>query len=283
MRKKKIFFLFLPFIIYLFFASVSQFAENFKPKNFEHGFKKTYATQVSGLDYSQLDPILSQPFHYLGQGMQMTAFESADGNFVLKLFNPSRPLQKHWYLDWKNVKRLFSINGISYKWFQKDSRLEKLFFRHQIAFSVLREETGLLFVHLFPSDRISHFVHVTDKNGKKHILSLNTTPFVLQKKAVLAATYLDKLMQENKVEEAKEAIARIEQLFAKRLQLGITDKNQTMWNNYGFISNQPIQIDVGKIRIDPILLQQPAEEQKRILDNFHSWLSTRYPGLTGPI
>lgn len=255
------------------------FGDNFHARHFEHGFRKLYSTEVSGLDYSKLDQILNQPFHTLGQGEQMTALESADGQYVLKLFNPRVPLKTNWYLNWKHWKRTYSVRWISHEWLQTARRLEKMFKRHQIAFSVLREETGLLFVHLSPTDRISHFVHVLDKQNKRHILNLNKTPFVLQKKAILAADYLDKLVKENKITKAKEAVAQIEELFAKRLKLAITDQNQTMHNNYGFVDAKPIQIDIGKIQVDPILLQEPSAEQKRILDNFHNWLKLRYPSI----
>lgn len=206
----------------------------------------------------------------------MTALISADGNYVLKLFNPRIPKRGKWYLEWKNWKKTYSPKWMKREWFQTDKRLEKIFAQHKIAFSLLREETGLLFLHLAPSDRICHYVHVTDRSGKTHILNLNQTPFVLQKKAILAENYLSGLVQENKIAEAKEAIARIEQLFAKRLQVGITDPNQTMHNNYGFIDGRPIQIDVGRIRLDSGLA---SDEQKRILNNFHAWLSERFPSL----
>lgn len=274
-RKNWIFWIFLfPLVIHFSCVIFFHFGDHFHPRNFEHGFKKEYATEVPGLDYSQLDAILSQPFKQLGQGRQMTALISADGNYVLKLFNPREPKRGKWYLDWKHWKKTYSLKWIKREWFQTDARLEKIFTRHKIAFSLLRDETGLLFLHLAPSDKISHFVHVTDREGKTHILNLNQTPFVLQKKAILAESYLNTLVQENKIAEAKEAIARIEQLFARRLQVGITDPNQTMHNNYGFIDGTPIQIDVGRIRFDSDLANN---EQDRILNNFHTWLSERYP------
>jgi hypothetical protein len=278
MRSKNviIWILLFPLVIHFSCVIFFHFGDDFNPRHFEHGFKKEYATEVPGLDYSQLDPILTQPFKQLGRGRQMTALISADGNYVLKLFNPRVPKRGKWYLDWKHWKKTYSLKWIKQEWFQTDERLEKIFARHKIAFSLLRDETGLLFLHLTPSDKISHFVHVTDKRGKTHILNLNKTPFVLQKKAILAADYLNTLVQENKITEAKEAIARIEKLFARRIEVGITDPNQTMHNNYGFIDGRPIQIDVGRISFN----SEPAnDEQDRILNNFHTWLKQLYPSI----
>jgi hypothetical protein len=277
MRKNMLFFfLLLPIFFHLGCVIYFHFGETFKPRQFEHGFKKSYSTVVAGLDYSQLDSALCQRFTYLGRGLQMTAFISEDGNYVLKFFHPRIPLKSNWYLNWKNWKRTYSLKWISTNWFQTGRRLEKMFNRLKIAYSVLRDETGLVFIHLAPSDRVNHFVHVIDKQGKAHLMNLNQTPFVLQKKAMIASDYLDQLANENRVDELKEAITLIEQLFAKRLKLGITDPNQNMDINYGFVDGRPIQIDVGRIRSEPILLIEPEEEQKRILDNFHKWLSNRY-------
>jgi hypothetical protein len=273
MKKKWLLLLLIPLFAHLYTLFFVHFKDTFHPKDFEHGFEKSYSKSTSGLDYDQLDPIFSQPFHFLGSGKQMIAFESADGNYVLKLFNPMRPLKKQWYTRWKYWKRYSSLKWISREWFQKKARLKKLFLRHNLAFERLPEETGLLFVHLNPSKRVCHYVHLTDRKGKTHILALETTPFVLQKKAVLAATYLKQLDQKG----VMQAIYEMEKLFDKRLRVGITDRIQTMENNYGFVNGKPIQIDVGRIRFDPDLIDHPEEERERILSNFHAWVEGKLP------
>lgn len=272
-RKKWLFLLLIPLVTHLGCVIFFHFDENFQLRHFAHGFKKCYTTEVPGLDYSILNPILNQTFQQMGQGMQMTAFASADGKYVLKLFNP-RPLHsKKWY--WKNWTHTYSLKFITTQWFRKNQRLEKMFNRLKIAFTVMPEETGLVFVHLAQSDKVCHLVRLIDNNGKTHIVPLHQTPFVIQKRAIVAVDYFDELYKENRIEEIKQAIVRMEELFAKRLQLGITDRNQSMNINYGFIDGQPIQIDVGRIRIEEIA----ETEEKRILDNFHAWLRGRYPSI----
>jgi len=280
MRKRHLLWLlFLPIGLHVFSLFFLHFKDTIHSRDFEYGFDKLYAARVSGLDYSQLDSILSQPFHFLGQGKQMTAFESADGKYVLKFFNPMRPLKGKWYTSWKQWKKCTSLKWISHEWFQKKARLKKLFQRHRLAFDFLREETGLIFVHLFPSERINHLVHILDQKGKMHIFFLNTTPFVIQKKATLVPVYLNDLLRQNKLEEAKFAILQLQELFAKRLEVGVTDRIQTMENNYGFVKNKPIQIDIGRIQIDADLQKNSTEEKLRILGNFQDWLSKNYPEL----
>jgi len=269
-------FLFLLLGTHLYFVSYFHFGEKIHPRQFQHGFKKSYAVEILQQDFEQLDTILAQPFHQLGRGLQMTAFESADGKYVLKLFHPRIPRDFKWYLSWRNWKRTYSIKHINREWFQKGKRLEKMFRQLQIAHSVLRDETGPLFLHLSPSERIHHVVELIDKRGKGHQMALHETPFVLQKKAVIASAYLDGLANEGRVEELKEAVSKMEQLFAKRLRLAITDQNQNMDINYGFVDGKPIQIDVGSIKVDPTLLLDSKMEKRRIFDRFHHWLSERY-------
>lgn len=278
--KRTIFLILLfPFALHLFSLFFLHFDENFSSFDFEHGFHKDYSTEVSELDYSLLDTALNQPFHYLGHGKQMFAFVSEDEKYVLKLFNPMRPLKHEWYKELRYWKRYSSLNWISREWFHKKSRLRKFFRQHKLAYEHLKEETGLLFVHLSPSYRVNHFVHVTDNRGNKQILDLNRTPFVLQKKAILVPQYLQSLMQNNRNEEAQAAVAKLVQLLEKRIEKGITDRIQTMENNYGFVDGKPIQIDIGRIRLDPSLKVMPNQERERILSNFHYWLGEKFPDL----
>ncbi|MDN3506949.1 MAG: hypothetical protein P0S96_06940 [Simkaniaceae bacterium] len=259
----------IPFALHLFQLFFLHYDGNFAAKKFAHGFEKNYSQEVSDQDYSTLGTAVAQPYRFLGQGKQMIAFASEDNKYVLKFFNPMRPLKAKWYTNSKYWKRYSSLKWISREWLGKKARLKKLFVRHKMAFELLKDETGLLFVHLSPKKQVCHLVSLKDKKGKEHFVSLTDTPFILQEKAQLAASYFETLIQENKVEQAKEAIAAMETLFETRLKLGITDRIQTMENNYGFVDGKPIQIDVGRIRQDPELNYE--EEQERIIGNFRLW------------
>jgi len=278
-KKGLVFLLIFPVALHLFSLFFLHFNERFSPRDFSHGFREEYITDVEGLNTEQLDPIFAQPFHYLGRGKQMVALESADGKYVIKLFNPMRPQKRQWYRRWDLWKRYSSLKWISREWFQKKARLAKLFKRHKIAFEHLQNETGLLFVHLAPSEKVIHYLHMTDEKGKNHILTLADTPFVLQKKAILVPSYLQSLIEKGEEAKAEEAIHKLENLFAKRLALGISDRIQTMHNNYGFVGDEPIQIDVGRINIEEEFLENPEKEQARLVDNLHMWVDTRFPNL----
>lgn len=279
--KKIYFFLAIPFMTILlqlcnlFFWHVNQ--ATFIPKKFIHGFESSYSVKISGLDLSLLDSIFSQDFYFLGQGKQMIAFASQDGCFVLKLFYPMRPLKEKWYAHGKYWKEYFSLKWIFREQFQKKARLKKLFLRHKLAFEKLPEETGILFAHLSSCIDVSHTVTLFDKKGKKYFLNLTDTPFILQKKAILVPEYFASLFKQNAISEVKQAVTALENLLMRRLEEGITDRIQTMGNNYGFINAKPIQIDVGRIRFDEGLILAPEKEKTRVLTNFHTWLHTQFP------
>lgn len=262
-----------PLFLHLFSLFFLHFDGSFQGKNFTHGFDKTYAKEVSGLDFTQLDSILLQPYTYLGHGKQMVAFVSEDGRYVLKLFNPMRPLKKNWYTRWKYWQRYSSLKWISREWFGKKGRLEKLFRRHKIAFENLKEETGLIFVHLHPSKQVHHRICITTPKKGKEILDLTDTPFVIQERAVLVPQYLSQLSPE----EGKKAIAHLEAFFRKRTEKGLTDRIQTMENNYGFVGEKPIQIDFGRLRYEPEM--EKEQELRRIIDNLQRWVQDKFPTL----
>lgn len=263
----------IPFAVHLFQLFFLHYDGNFAAKKFAHGFEKSYSKEVLGQDFARLNQALAQPYRFLGQGKQMIAFVSEDDQYVLKFFNPMRPLKSKWYSNSKYWKRYSSFKWISREWLGKKARLKKLFVRHKMAYELLKNETGLIFVHLSPKKQICNLVSVKDKNGKEHFVSLTNTPFILQEKAQLAASYIETLIQENQVEQAQQALLAMESLFEKRLKLGITDRIQTMENNYGFVNGKPIQIDVGRIRQDPELKYE--EEKERILKNFRQWARTK--------
>lgn len=266
-----IFFVLAFHFIQLFFL---HFNGKIKPASFAHGFSPQYTQTVLGLDPSILDEIFNQPFYRLGMGKQMVAFVSEDQKYVLKLFNPMRPLQKKWYTKWKCWKEYSSLKWLKREWLGKTEKLKKLFKRHKIAYELLKDETGLEYVHLAPSKQVCHYMTVIDEKGKKIPFHLANTPFVLQKKATLVPIYLNGLIQTNRIEEAKIALKQIENLLEKRLEMKITDRIQTMYNNYGFVDDRPIQIDVGRIRICEAF--DVSEEKERIFKNFQTWAAEHY-------
>lgn len=252
------------------------FSENFHARDFAHGFDPSFSTSVESLDPTVLAPYISQTFTYLGHGKQMVAFESTDKQVVIKFFNPMRPLKPLWYKQLKLWIHYCTLKWITRERLHKKARLKKLFNRHKIAYEKIREETGLLYVHLSPSEKISQTLLLLDQKGRLHKVNLANTPFVLQTKAELAFQRFQRLLQTGNREEIERHIHELRTLFTKRAEAGITDRIQTLSNNYGFVGkHHAIQIDVGRIRYKEEIKLHPAEECERIFKSlqgvFNQW------------
>lgn len=89
--------------------------------------------------------ILSQPFYYLSSGTQCYAFVSQDGKYVIKFFKMHKILPKKWL---KDVPFSFFEK---YRWesiAKKQNGSLNIFKSFKDAYEQLREESGLIYLHL---------------------------------------------------------------------------------------------------------------------------------------
>ncbi|NGX47562.1 MAG: hypothetical protein K1000chlam3_00941 [Chlamydiae bacterium] len=219
--------------------------------------------------------IPSGPYAYLGHGKQSMVFESADQSHVLKLFYWKRPLRKRWYRKAENWLRFASPSWLI-KTAKKRGELKKLFTRYVWGFEDLRTETAIVHVH-FSKTKEPMPISLIDRNGKSHPLNLADFPFVLQKKIVLIPEYLDAKLRSGDILGAKQAIANLREYFARRIQMGYIDNPEVFAKNYGFIGDQPVQIDIGRFA-------KPAQfdvkkEQEKVFRNLDKYVRKHYPQL----
>lgn len=250
----------------------------FSPSDFHYSY--TFESENIPMSAALKDEArqhLNQKFVYLGCGKQMTAFESGDHQYVIKFFNPRAVVRERWFSDWDKFRRLCSLRWFSDNYIRRKVRLAKLSKRYRLGFEQLREEAGLVYVHLNDSTRLSQTLSLTDKQGKEHQIDLDRCPFVLQKKATLATTYLNHLLDKGELEKAKLGIQEICRVLASRAKKGFTDRKQTLHNNYGFVEDRFVQIDLGRLNKDEIIELAPAPEIKRVYFQLHKFLSKRYP------
>lgn len=189
-----------------------------------------------------LPDIFSQPFTYLGSGGQAYAFVSADGNYVLKFF-------KHHHHTTSKLKRL--LPSKHKRQLKREKKRLRDLSSYKLAMEILPKETGLLYVHLNTTDYLNTRVTIYDKLHIAHELNLDEVPFVLQKKATLAYSYLDELIKNGMLEEAQEAIDSICHLIISRCRQGIYDEDPRIHRNVGFINGKAMLIDVGRLKPDP--------------------------------
>lgn len=202
-----------------------------------------------------VEKILAQRFHFLDSGLECYAFVSEDGKWVLKTFK-----QHHA----KNARLLLHLPLPAF--FQrslreKETRLNNSFESLKVASEELKEETGLLYVHLGKSSNLNRSVTLVDKLGIVHTVALDSLDFFLQKRADLLIPTLSKLMQEGRVEEAKASISSLLELIVTRSKKGIADRDPTLTKNFGFIGTQAVVIDVGSFSKNPFLTEARSYKQ----------------------
>ena len=219
----------------------------------------------------QLREILSQPFHYLACGGQAFAFASHDGRYVIKFF-------KHRFR--KPYSYLYPY--LSEKKLQKSLlKMRRDFTSYKLAYEELKEESGLVYIHLNKDVPLDLTAHITDKLGISHEIPLNDVEFVLQKRAVLAYDYIDTLVQEQNLPKLRAGFAAILKGIVSRCEKGIFDEDPKIHRNLGFIEEAPIFIDVGRFvrddqRKNPDIYR---EDLRLIMKRFRHWLEECHPEL----
>ncbi len=160
---------------------------------------------------------------------------------------------------------------------QKIKRLSKLdrdFTSYKIAYERLREESGLLYLHLNKTKHLNLYVTIVDKLGIAHYLDLNDLEFIVQYKADLAFTRLKSLICDQRLEQGKEAIDSMLSLVICRYQRGIYDEDPRLHCNLGFMGEKAMLIDIGRLRLDPNRIEQKvySEDIKRMTHKLKEWL-----------
>jgi hypothetical protein len=243
-------------------------------------YNKRWETQMpSRNEQILIQQALSQTFTYLGSGGQCYAFVSDDGNYVIKFFK-HHLRTGHLWMDFLPLPSRLQ-EALQKK---KQKRLNKLlrdFDSYKIAYENLKEETGILYVHLNKSTDLKQQVQIIDKIGIRHRVDLDRTEFIVQKKASLIHARLDELMKQNDLSAAKEIFHSLVQVIVDRCKKGIFDEDAKIHRNFGCIGNNVIVIDVGRFRKDPTRVQPDIYKQdvRSITARFRAWLKHQYPVL----
>lgn len=229
---------------------------------------------------SELNAIFRQPFYYLGEGKQCTAYVSRDGKNVLK-FLLQKPLQvKNQFLTLPNFFPFSLIK--SYKIDKRDERQNNLLAAFMLSYQLVPEQTATLYVHLNSSD--NRFVKplIIDTKGTPRVIDLDRTQFILQKRAQHIKPLLAELMWEGKISEAKERLDQILKLLFDCAKKGVIDLDQALIrnNNIGFVDSRAVYIDTGKLRLAKCLITKKefARDLKRLVP-LQRWLALHYPEL----
>ncbi len=223
--------------------------------------------------------ILDQKFSYLGKGCQSYVFLSADKKYVLKFFKYQRFRTQPWVDFFSFIP--FVENYLDQKVVKKRTKREGFFASWKLAFEELKEETGLIFVHLNKTQTLQKELIFTDKMGFEHQVELDDMEFLIQRKATMLCPYIQSLMKEQKVDEAKKLLSSIISMVLSEYDRGLADNDHALMQNTGVYNGMPIHIDVGQfVRNEQV--RNPETYNQELFNKtfkFRRWLHKEYPEL----
>lgn len=224
----------------------------------------------------EVQKALAQPFSYLGKGCQSYVFASSDGKYVVKFFKYQRFRPQSWIDLFAFIPSIKDYQ--KKKAIEKKEKLDKVFSSWKIASEHLLDESGVVYVHLNPSNEWPHLLVIRDKVGIEHEVNLDRTPFMLQRRAVMLCKALDELVAQGHDDQAKLLIDRLLVMLLLEYTRGYADNDHALMQNTGVLDNFPIHIDVGQFVKNPSV-RTPKVYQQELYDKtykFQRWLEQRH-------
>jgi hypothetical protein len=235
---------------------------------------------VSKEEYEKLQWIFSRPFLFLEEEEQCYSFQSQD--YVIKFFKMKRLTPKYWLnyipFPWLEKLRLSKIG-------ERERTRQETFGSFTMAFEEFRVQTGLLFIHLFRTEWIKARVQVKDQQGFPHIISLDSVPFILQKKAKTLSEYMESLARQNRKQEILSSFLLILDLVRDGCQHGLALQDSGyIERDYGFIGTQAVCINPGHMIRDESLKNSlnALREVLKVSKRVEIWLGGHHPDLVKP-
>lgn len=206
--------------------------------------------------------LFSQPFYYLGKGAQSFVFESADKSAVLKFYRfPSHLRRFPWlHHPWGY---LFSRKRQHIKAYNL-RRLELSFHSFFLATDPLQHETEVLYTHLHPTSHLHQKVKLIDRLGSTYHVPLDSVMFIVQKKgAPFLSVFKQELFQGN-LKKCQAMIDSLIDLIRKRCHYQITDLDNMDHDNYGWLEDRAIHLDIGRFQ-EKETLNDPSQIREEIV------------------
>lgn len=224
---------------------VSQPKKGFRSERVTSPLPKEKAWECSTSKDPVVDRLLRQKFHYIGSGAQMYVFLGEDDKTILKLFKMERLLPKKWlqFLSFPAFMSEYKERKTS----RREQRRAATFASCKLAFDHFKDETGLIHVQLNPKRNDPRILHVIDKQHESHYIPLKDTPYILQKKAELIYSRFQRRLKQGDLKKLQEEQHAVLQLIDRRTQKGIADDDSGVSQNFGFVGDQPVQIDFGEL------------------------------------
>ncbi|MBI2812052.1 MAG: hypothetical protein HYX67_14645 [Candidatus Melainabacteria bacterium] len=242
---------------------------------------------------AEVEQLLSQPYRLIGAGSECYAFKSEDGLAVIKFFklDHARPvyfqkgllqedhsalagtLSTHPLTQYDNhwLKRFLGI---------REFRIQRTFNSIKLAYDELKDETGLIYLHLNPTTDLNRTLTLIDACGIHHKIDLDHAKFFLQKRAIPLEKHFSLLR--GKDELAKKSIDSLVEMLLVRCKKGFADRD-ILNRNLGYIGTQAIEIDSGSFMKNPKMREPWLYKQELFYATLELklWLKKHYPEMVG--
>jgi hypothetical protein len=244
---------------------------------------------LSSKEHQKIDALLSQRYRLIGSGSECFAFLSEDGKTVIKLFKLDimRPVFLHRGLfEQDHSAHAGTLSTFSPPSFRplarllgmREFRLKRTFSSIKMSFDSLKEETGLIYLHLNPSTEWQKTLTLIDGSGICHTIDIDTTLFFLQKGAFPLENHLEQHIAEGRIKEAQQCLDSYLELILSRCQKGFSDRDVFI-KNYGVVENRVIEIDSGSFIPHPPMSTPSNQAQELFFATreLSHWLQKRNP------
>lgn len=196
---------------------------------------------------------LQQPFHFLSKGSQSYVFISEDGQCVLKLLRYNRSLFPFLHA----CKRWIHKNDPKRVKASRTDKLHKTLQSISLAYTHLPDTTHLLYVHLSPDTLPLPTLHLQDARGRSWKIPLSSYRFFLQKTATPIFPTLQQAIE--KGESLEPYLRSFLHILHTRVARGIENHDPNVAQNFGFLGQEAIEVDVGNLHLSP---PKPGEIEK---------------------
>ncbi len=195
---------------------------------------------------SQIAPILAQPYFFLGKGSQCYVFESQDKKWVIKFFRYDHPIS--------------------------EDKIAHLFNACKTAYDFLKEETGIVYIHLNPTMVNLPTLYCEDPVGRRVEFDLNQCRFAIQKRAKPFRKILEEARKSPK--QMQKRLDEFIDLLIARTRKGVLNSDPSLSRNFGFLEDRAIEIDFGNYR--SVGKVDQAAEIKRYTAKLKKWLAPEW-------
>lgn len=279
-------FIILPVLLLFFFSLFIGIDRFVHRKSLRFSISKIAATHetsniwdVPPLSYeekNELDSIFNQTFSFFGKSTHAYLFLSEDQKYIIKFLKPHASRLKSWM-----VYIPLSFNPYYQESRQKLEEQKKIFTAYKTAFTELKEETGLVYLHINPTRILNKKLSIFDKNRKNFIVDLDKTSFYIQKRAQLIYPRISELMRIGDIEHAKNIITSVFSLIDFLGKKGVCDEDLTLYKNFGIIDDKAVQLVISKLKINSHTDYANSYKQKIsiITEPFRRWIKKNYPEL----